>query len=59
MDALLNAEIVASKTEFRRLITEGALRRDGEIKITDATTILTEDMVIKIGKHRFIKIIVE
>jgi tyrosyl-tRNA synthetase len=55
-DVLITEKLVASKSEFRRLLDEGAIRIDGETKITDPFTKLTEEMVLKIGKHRFLKI---
>jgi tyrosyl-tRNA synthetase len=58
VDILLAEKLVSSKTDFRRLLDEGAIRKDGETKITDPFTTLREDMVLKIGKHRFLKIVV-
>ncbi len=55
-ETLIAQKLVASKTEFRRLIDEGAIREDGELKITDPFFAITGDMVLKIGKHRFIKL---
>lgn len=55
-DVLIAEKMTASKSEFRRLLDEGAIRIDGETKITDPFTTLTGDMVLKIGKHRFLKI---
>lgn len=56
VDILIAEKIISSKTEFRRLISEGAITdmeknekiKDFEIKILKT--------VYKIGKHRFIKI---
>lgn len=58
-DALVGAGIVSSKTEFRRLAEEGAVRKDGEEKITDPFYKITEEIILKIGKHRFVKIIIK
>lgn len=55
-DVLIAQKLVASKTEFRRLIDEGAIREDGELKITDPFFTIKGDMVLKIGKHRFVKL---
>lgn len=55
-DVLVAQKIVASKTEFRRLIDEGAVREDGELKIIDPFFVITGDMILKIGKHRFVKL---
>jgi len=56
VDVLIAQKLIASKTEFRRLIDEGAIREDGELKITDPFFAVTGDMVLKIGKHRFVKL---
>ena len=58
-EVLVNSKLVTSKTEFRRLLDEGAIREGGEIKITDPFIVVNEEMTLKIGKHRFLKIIVE
>jgi tyrosyl-tRNA synthetase len=56
MDVLLSEKIISSKTEFRRLIGEGAITdMDKNEKIKD-TEIKVLKTVYKIGKHRFIKI---
>ena len=58
VDVLLQNEVVSSKTDFRRLASEGAiknLKNGGEaIKAFDAT--ISEDADLKIGKHRFLKV---
>lgn len=59
VDALMKGGVVASKTEFRRLMTEGAIRKDRDEKLNDPTLKVTEDLVLKVGKHRFVKIVVE
>jgi tyrosyl-tRNA synthetase len=56
VDVLLDAEQVASKSEFRRLIDEGAIRIGGEEKIADPFYKVEQDLILKIGKHRFIKL---
>lgn len=55
-EVLLQAKQVASKSEFRRLVDEGAIRINGEAKIDDHFFKVTDDLVLKIGKHRFVKI---
>jgi tyrosyl-tRNA synthetase len=57
-DALLDAEQVGSKSEFRRLVDEGAIRIDGEHKVTDPFSKIDKTTTLKIGKHRFVRIIV-
>jgi tyrosyl-tRNA synthetase len=57
---LIENGLIASKTEYRRLIAEGAVSdMKTKEKITDQFARITEDMIIKIGKKRFIKITVE
>lgn len=56
-DILLEQKIVSSKTDFRRLISEGAikdLKDKNAVKNFDQK--IDRDMDLKIGKHRFIKI---
>jgi tyrosyl-tRNA synthetase len=56
VDVLLTEKIVSSKTEFRRLVGEGAVTdMDKNEKITDFDSKALK-AVYKIGKHRFIKI---
>jgi tyrosyl-tRNA synthetase len=48
---------VESKSDFRRLESEGAITfADSGKKITGPDAKVTEDMILKIGKRRFIKI---
>lgn len=59
VDALLGRGVVDSKTEWRRLVEEGAVKRlveEGEEKITDVKE-LARAGVYKIGKRRFVRII--
>ena len=59
IEILLKAKIVNSKTEFRRLISEGAITNmDKNEKVTDAEAKAIK-AVFKIGKHRFVKIVVK
>lgn len=57
-ELLVKAEVIPSKTEWRRLIDGGAVRREDETKITDPNFVPTETLVLKIGKRRFVKIVV-
>lgn len=59
VDVLVREQIVPSKTEFRRLIDAGAIRKDGEEKLSDSTMKLTTTIVLKVGKHRFVKIVID
>ncbi len=47
---------VKSRTEANRLIGQGAISIEGE-KLTDPIAPLKSGTVIKVGKHRFVKII--
>ena len=57
IEALVQAEVVASKTELRRLLEAGGVRdaETGE-KLTEMPTAVTEPRVLKIGKRRFVKL---
>ena len=55
VDAVFLSKVVASKSEVRRLVKQGAVSVDGK-KIDDATFSLRSGQVIKIGKRRFLKI---
>jgi tyrosyl-tRNA synthetase len=57
VDALLSGKVVSSKSDFRRLLDEGAIRKDGGVKIEDPFAIVEETLVLKIGKHRFCKLV--
>lgn len=57
VDILVEQKIVSSKTDFRRLVSEGAIKdlKSG-ITATDHLQAIDKDMDLKVGKHRFIKI---
>ncbi len=57
IDVLAEKKIVASKSDFRRLITENAVSNavSGE-KITNVNYKISSDITIKVGKKRFLKI---
>jgi tyrosyl-tRNA synthetase len=51
--------VVVSKTDWRRLITDGAVRdMDKDVEITDPKQLAYEG-VFKVGKKRFIKIVIK
>lgn len=57
-DVLIQAGVVTSKTEWRRLVEDGAValpEKEYE-KITDPNVTVSEPLVVKVGKRRFIKI---
>ncbi len=58
VDVLIQTGVVASKTEWRRLVEDGAVTvpEKGHEKITDHNAIVSETVVVKVGKRRFIKI---
>ena len=61
VDLLIKQGLVSSKTEFRRLVKEGAIKFKGELeerKIIDPETLVSESGSLKIGKKRFLKITV-
>jgi tyrosyl-tRNA synthetase len=61
-DVLVKSGVVESKTDWRRLVKDGAVRimssdgAEGE-KISDSAYIPTETVVLKIGKRRFVKVV--
>lgn len=58
-DALIAEKLVSSKTEWRTLVLEGAVKKlteEGEEKITDAKMPMIVG-VYKIGKRRFVKFV--
>jgi tyrosyl-tRNA synthetase len=59
IDLLVEKKIVSSKTDFRRLVTENAVSNavSGE-KITDVNFKIHSEITLKVGKKRFVKIIV-
>jgi tyrosyl-tRNA synthetase len=56
IDIFLDKKIISSKSEFRRLVSEGAVTNmETELKITDPDS-LVSDGTYKVGKRRFVKI---
>jgi tyrosyl-tRNA synthetase len=55
---LMEGGFISSKTDWRRLIQEGAVRDSRDTKITDKDYRPKETTVLKIGKRRFVKIII-
>jgi len=54
-DVLLGEGLVVSKTDFRRLIEGNAVEIDEE-RITDSQYKIEKACLVKVGKHRFLKI---
>ena len=57
-DVLIKVGIVPSKTEWRRLVADGAVRDDKDTKITDPHFAPSQTIILKIGKRRFVKVII-
>lgn len=57
-NALKSGGIVDSRSEFCRLVEQGAIREVGGEKITDSKYTLKHEMVVKVGKKRFLNIVV-
>jgi tyrosyl-tRNA synthetase len=57
-EVLIKAEVIPSKAEWRRLIDGGAVRLEDDTKITDPNFAPSSNTVLKIGKRRFVKMIV-
>jgi tyrosyl-tRNA synthetase len=57
MEVVLKNKVLSSKSEFKRLIDEGAVSilPEGN-KIEDFHFKLEKDLVIKLGKHKFLNI---
>ncbi len=55
-EVLIKAGVVDSKTEWRRLIDNGAVKNVDDTKITDPNFVPENGMVLKIGKRRFVKV---
>jgi tyrosyl-tRNA synthetase len=58
-EILIKEGIVSSKTEFRRLVEEGAIKFKGtleEKRIIDPGALTSESGALRIGKKRFLKI---
>lgn len=59
VDLLIKQGMVKSKTEFKRLVENGAITFHGSVeekKIVDPDSLVSEDGALKIGKKRFLKI---
>ncbi len=56
-DVLVENKILASKSEWRRLVEGGGAHDLGkDVKITDVNLKIDQDLTLKIGKKKFIKI---
>ncbi|MCH8012755.1 MAG: tyrosine--tRNA ligase [Candidatus Marinimicrobia bacterium] len=59
LNLMVDSGLVTSKREARRLIEQGAVKINGE-KITDINfeLLIDQEVVLKVGKRRFLKVIV-
>ncbi len=57
-EILVKAGMIPSKAEWRRLIDGGAVRDEHDEKITDPNYSPEKTVVLKIGKRRFVKVVV-
>jgi len=58
-EVLIKVGIVPSKTEWRRLVNDGAVKDSDDTKIIDPLFIPTKTTILKIGKRRFVKIVIK
>ena len=57
VDILVDENIVSSKSDWRRLVEKGAVKNteSGDV-VEDANAVLEDALILKIGKHRFVRI---
>ncbi len=55
-EALASAGIAASKSEVRRLISQGAVEANG-VPVEDTRLTVRTETMIRVGKHRFVRIV--
>ena len=55
LDVLVENQLVSSKSEGRRLITQNGIRLDGET-LSDPNQIFPHPGVLQVGKRRFLRI---
>jgi len=59
-DILLRAGVVVSKSEFRRLVADGAIfNLENQTAISDSSAAVTAPLILRIGKKRFVKIVLK
>jgi tyrosyl-tRNA synthetase len=56
VDLLVNAELVKSKSEARRLIEQNGVKFDGQA-LSDPTQVMDREGVLQVGKRHFIKLV--
>jgi tyrosyl-tRNA synthetase len=55
-DALVKAGVADSKSEVRRLLSQGAVESDGQ-RVAGPRLSVRNDTVIRVGKHRFLRVV--
>jgi tyrosyl-tRNA synthetase len=55
-DALVKAGLAESKSEVRRLLSQGAVESDGQ-RVGGARLSVRKDSIIRVGKHRFLRVV--
>ena len=58
-EIVTNNELVKSKNEFRRLVVQDGVKINGQKLRNIEDLILGEEIVMQIGKNKFVKIIVK
>jgi tyrosyl-tRNA synthetase len=55
LDVLINASLVPSKNEGRRMLQQNGVRLDGEL-LTDGQALVPHPGIIQVGKRKFVRI---
>jgi tyrosyl-tRNA synthetase len=55
---LVKNKYVASKTEWKRLVDEGGVKKEDGEKVTEYAPIFEKTTILKIGKKRFVKVVI-
>ncbi len=56
LDVLVDADLVSSKSEGRRLMSQNGVKLDGE-PLTDPTTSIDSEGVLQVGKRHFVRLV--
>ncbi len=56
-DILIKAGLVSSKNEFRRLISQNAIKVNNNV--VKENIVISDNVFIRVGKHRFLKVVKE
>jgi tyrosyl-tRNA synthetase len=57
LDILVDAELVKSRSEGRRLIKQKGIRLDGEV-LSDPNMLLNDPSVLQVGKRHFLRLVI-